>query len=158
MSRLARAIVLIGIMGVLVGCSEPASTPAQIPTESIESEVASEEEANTKPIVTEITKTSTPSSIPTKTDIPATPTPTPIPTKTDIPATPTPSIEPSPTETETPEPTPTYTPSPIPTEPPEFELGGHIRSWDYLSQMSSAGMNWVKRQVHYGQDASGLVA
>lgn len=39
-----------------------------------------------------------------------------------------------------------------------FELGGHIRTWNYLSQMASAGMNWVKVQVHYGEDASGYVA
>jgi hypothetical protein len=38
-----------------------------------------------------------------------------------------------------------------------FELGGHIRSWNYLAQMRSAGMNWVKVQIHYGQDASGLI-
>lgn len=67
-------------------------------------------------------------------------------------------------------PTPTPPPTPeggapqpvIPVVPPVsgggFELGGHIRSWNYLAQMSSAGMSWVKVQVHYGQDASGLVS
>ncbi len=64
---------------------------------------------------------------------------------------------------------PTPTPAPTtegsvapPVAPPPvssggFELGGHIRTWNYLGQMGSAGMNWVKVQVHYGQDASGLV-
>jgi hypothetical protein len=65
-------------------------------------------------------------------------------------------------------PTPTPAPTaeggsapPVAAPPPVsgggFELGGHIRTWNYLSQMSSAGMNWAKVQVHYGQDASGLV-
>ena len=65
----------------------------------------------------------------------------------------------------TPTPAPTVEGSvapPIAVPPPVsgggFELGGHIRGWDYLSQMGSAGMNWVKVQVHYGQDASGLVS
>jgi hypothetical protein len=39
-----------------------------------------------------------------------------------------------------------------------FELGGHIRTWNYVSQMKYAGMSWAKVQVHYGQDASGIVA
>jgi len=38
-----------------------------------------------------------------------------------------------------------------------FELGGHLRTWNYVSQMKYAGMNWAKVQVHYGQDASGLI-
>jgi hypothetical protein len=38
-----------------------------------------------------------------------------------------------------------------------FELGGHIRTWSYVSQMKSAGMSWAKVQVHFGEDASGLV-
>ncbi len=38
-----------------------------------------------------------------------------------------------------------------------FELGGHIRTWNYVTQMKQSGMNWAKVQVHYGQDASGLV-
>jgi hypothetical protein len=41
-----------------------------------------------------------------------------------------------------------------------FELGGHIRdqAFPYASQMHYAGMNWAKVQVHYGDDASGIVA
>lgn len=41
-----------------------------------------------------------------------------------------------------------------------FELGGHIRDtgFPYADKMHYAGMNWAKVQVHYGQDASGLVA
>ncbi len=40
-----------------------------------------------------------------------------------------------------------------------FELGGHIRDmgFPYADKMRYAGMNWAKVQVHYGQDASGLV-
>ena len=69
-------------------------------------------------------------------------------------------------EVELPTPVPTNTPDPnqpvVSAPPPSpsggFELGGHIRTWNYLGQMGAAGMNWVKVQVHYGQDASGLVA
>jgi hypothetical protein len=39
-----------------------------------------------------------------------------------------------------------------------FELGGHIRTWNYVAQMKYAGMTWAKVQVHYGQDAAGLVS
>ena len=41
-----------------------------------------------------------------------------------------------------------------------FELGGHIRDtgFPYGDKMHYAGMNWAKVQVHYGQDASGLIA
>jgi hypothetical protein len=41
-----------------------------------------------------------------------------------------------------------------------FELGGHVRdmSLPYADTMHYAGMNWAKVQVHYGQDASGLIA
>ena len=41
-----------------------------------------------------------------------------------------------------------------------FELGGHVRDtgMPYADKMHYAGMNWTKVQVHYGQDASGLVA
>jgi len=52
---------------------------------------------------------------------------------------------------------------PSPVSPPPsgggggFELGGHIRTWNYTSQMKSAGMSWAKVQVHFGEDASGLV-
>ncbi|MEN8097666.1 MAG: hypothetical protein ABFQ89_01195, partial [Chloroflexota bacterium] len=38
-----------------------------------------------------------------------------------------------------------------------FELGGHIRTWDYLNYVNSAGMTWVKFQIHYPQDGSGLI-
>lgn len=38
-----------------------------------------------------------------------------------------------------------------------FELGGHIRTWNYAAQMKYAGMSWAKVQIHYGQDAVGLV-
>jgi hypothetical protein len=41
-----------------------------------------------------------------------------------------------------------------------FELGGHIRDGGYphAERMHYAGMNWSKVQVHYGQDASGIIA
>ena len=41
-----------------------------------------------------------------------------------------------------------------------FELGGHVRDTGlpHADRMHYAGMNWSKSQVHYGQDASGLVA
>ncbi len=41
-----------------------------------------------------------------------------------------------------------------------FELGGHVRDTGlrYADKMRYAGMNWSKVQVHYGQDASGLIA
>jgi hypothetical protein len=41
-----------------------------------------------------------------------------------------------------------------------FELGGHIRDggYPYADQMHYAGMNWSKVQVHYPQDASGIIA
>ncbi|HDQ71026.1 MAG TPA: hypothetical protein ENN19_02890 [Chloroflexi bacterium] len=41
-----------------------------------------------------------------------------------------------------------------------FELGGHIRDmgFPYADKMRYAGMTWAKVQVHYGQDASGLVS
>ena len=40
-----------------------------------------------------------------------------------------------------------------------FELGGHIRDTGhpYADQMHYAGMTWSKVQVHYGQDASGII-
>jgi hypothetical protein len=53
--------------------------------------------------------------------------------------------------------------APPPAAPPPsgggggFELGGHIRTWNYVSQMQYAGMSWAKVQVHYGQDASGII-
>jgi len=69
---------------------------------------------------------------------------------------------PTPAPTATPAPTPEGGAAPPPAAPPPsssggFELGGHIRGWDYLGEMGYAGMNWVKVQVHYGEDASGLV-
>jgi hypothetical protein len=41
-----------------------------------------------------------------------------------------------------------------------FELGGHVRDMGlpYADTMRYAGMNWVKVQVHFGQDVAGLVA
>ena len=41
-----------------------------------------------------------------------------------------------------------------------FELGGHVRDTGlpHADRMHYAGMNWTKVQVHYGQDASGMVA
>jgi hypothetical protein len=38
-----------------------------------------------------------------------------------------------------------------------FELGGHINTWNYSTQMKHAGMTWAKVQIHFGQDAVGLV-
>jgi spore germination protein YaaH len=40
-----------------------------------------------------------------------------------------------------------------------FELGGHVRDTGlpYADKMHYSGMTWTKVQVHYGQDASGLV-
>ena len=72
---------------------------------------------------------------------------------------------PTPAPTSTPAPTPeggAVPPVPPPAPPPSpsggFELGGHIRSWNYLGQMASARMNWVKLQVRYPADASGMVS
>jgi hypothetical protein len=41
-----------------------------------------------------------------------------------------------------------------------FELGGHVRDTGlpYADKMHYAGMNWTKVQVHFGQDASGIIA
>jgi len=51
-------------------------------------------------------------------------------------------------------------PAPAPVSVGSFELGGHIRDtgFPYANKMHYAGMNWAKVQVHYGQDASGLIA
>lgn len=40
-----------------------------------------------------------------------------------------------------------------------FELGGHIRDlgFPYANLMHYAGMTWAKVQVHYGQDATGII-
>lgn len=59
--------------------------------------------------------------------------------------------------TPTPAPASASSSAPPPVSGGGFELGGHLRTWNYLAQMGSAGMSWVKVQVHYGQDASGLV-
>jgi len=53
--------------------------------------------------------------------------------------------------------------APPPSAPPppvsggSFELGGHIMTYGYASQMHYAGMNWVKVQVRYNQDAAGII-
>ncbi len=51
-------------------------------------------------------------------------------------------------------------PAPAPISGGSFELGGHVRDLGlpYADKMHYAGMNWAKVQVHYGQDASGIIA
>jgi hypothetical protein len=51
-------------------------------------------------------------------------------------------------------------PVPAPSGGGGFELGGHIRdgNFPYADKMHYAGMNWAKVQVHYPQDASGIIA
>jgi len=51
------------------------------------------------------------------------------------------------------------TPIVAPVASGSFELGGHVRDvgLPYKDTMHYAGMNWTKVQVHYGQDASGLI-
>jgi hypothetical protein len=51
-------------------------------------------------------------------------------------------------------------PVPAPAGGGGFELGGHIRdgNFPYADKMHYAGMNWAKVQVHYPQDASGIIA
>lgn len=51
-------------------------------------------------------------------------------------------------------------PSPAPVSRGSFELGGHVAnfSFPYASQMRYAGMNWVKTQIRYPADASGVIA
>ena len=51
------------------------------------------------------------------------------------------------------------TPIVAPVSSGSFELGGHVRDvgLPYKDTMHYAGMNWTKVQVHYGQDASGLI-
>jgi len=53
----------------------------------------------------------------------------------------------------------TTTASPPPASSGSFELGGHVRDlgFPYADLMHYAGMNWAKVQVHYGQDASGII-
>ena len=43
---------------------------------------------------------------------------------------------------------------------PFFELGGHVNDLNlpYANRMHYAGMNWIKYQVHYQQDASSIIA
>jgi hypothetical protein len=50
--------------------------------------------------------------------------------------------------------------APAPSGGGAFELGGHIRDWNfpYANQMHYAGMNWAKVQVRYPSDASGIIA
>ncbi len=50
-------------------------------------------------------------------------------------------------------------PAPAPSGGGGFELGAHITNHGlpYAQQMRHAGMTWVKEQVHYGGDASGLI-
>lgn len=52
------------------------------------------------------------------------------------------------------------TPVVAPVSGGSFELGGHIRSqsFPYADKMHYAGMTWAKVQVHYGADASGIIA
>ena len=51
-------------------------------------------------------------------------------------------------------------PAPAPGARGSFELGGHVAnfSFPYASQMRYAGMNWVKTQIRYPADASGVIA
>lgn len=51
-------------------------------------------------------------------------------------------------------------PPPAPRARGNFELGGHVAnfSFPYASQMRYAGMNWVKTQIRYPEDASGVIA
>jgi hypothetical protein len=47
----------------------------------------------------------------------------------------------------------------VPISGGSFELGGHVRDtgFPYASLMHYAGMTWAKVQVHFGQDAAGIV-
>ncbi|MDW7991345.1 MAG: NBR1-Ig-like domain-containing protein [Anaerolineae bacterium] len=51
-------------------------------------------------------------------------------------------------------------PAPAPGARGSFELGGHVAdfSFPYASQMRYAGMTWVKTQIRYPGDASGVIA
>jgi hypothetical protein len=51
-------------------------------------------------------------------------------------------------------------PAPAPISGGSFELGGHVRNtgFPYADKMHYSGMTWAKVQVHYGQDASGIIA
>ena len=50
--------------------------------------------------------------------------------------------------------------APPPVSGGSFELGAHITShaFPYADKMRYAGMTWAKEQIHYGGDASGLIA
>ena len=50
--------------------------------------------------------------------------------------------------------------APPPVSGGAFELGGHVRDlgFPYADKMHYAGMTWAKVQVHYGEDASGIIA
>lgn len=50
--------------------------------------------------------------------------------------------------------------APAPVARRNFELGGHVANFGfpYASQMRDAGMNWVKTQIRYPADASGVIA
>jgi len=51
-------------------------------------------------------------------------------------------------------------PPPAPRARGNFELGGHVADFSlpYASLMRYAGMNWVKTQIRYPADASGVIA
>ncbi|MBN1878045.1 MAG: peptidoglycan DD-metalloendopeptidase family protein [Anaerolineae bacterium] len=80
-----------------------------------------------------------------------------------VPPTSTPqSVTHSPESTiQTPHPTPPTAPTVYPPPPAgwqaPFALGGHIRTWDYVTQMKYAGMTWAKLQVHYPADARNMI-
>ncbi len=64
---------------------------------------------------------------------------------------------------EIPTPTPAASNPTAPTYPVSsggFELGGHVRNMGmpYQDKMHYAGMKWAKVQVHYAEDASGIIA
>ncbi len=51
-------------------------------------------------------------------------------------------------------------PAPAPAPTGGFELGGHVRDLGlpYADKMHYAGMNWMKVQVRYNEDAAGIIA
>lgn len=60
--------------------------------------------------------------------------------------------------------TPTTPPVTQPSQPPSapvaggFELGGHVDSFAYPSQMRGAGMTWAKRQIRWSQGQPASIA
>ncbi len=50
-------------------------------------------------------------------------------------------------------------PAPAPGARGSFELGGHVRdlNFPYANLMHYAGMNWAKVQVHYAENAAGII-